>query len=120
MSFGWCFWHVMCYGCLLCGSRLLCSGTHRTELNLDTLTKSGLRDGGTRSKQVWEAPLCALCATECEADGLGETEVVERGLERIDAVDGGVTRQRWAEKEGNMANIERSKIHDTRVSSDTR
>lgn len=45
-----------------------------------------------------EPPLCALCTTECEVDGLDDDGVLQRGLKRIDMVDGGVTRCRWAEK----------------------
>lgn len=97
MSFGWCFWHRSCYGCLLCGGRSICRGVSIHELFL----ADGRRDGGgaTGAKEVLEAPLCAACMVEVEMDGVGEEKVVvQRGLRRVDQVDGGLTRARWEAK----------------------
>lgn len=51
-----------------------------------------------RKQEMMEPPLCALCITKCEVDGLDGDDVLQKGLKRIDLVDGGVTRRRWAEK----------------------
>ncbi|KAH6897193.1 hypothetical protein B0T10DRAFT_178964 [Thelonectria olida] len=46
-----------------------------------------------------EAPLCAACVVEMEMDGVREEKVVvQRGLRRVDQVDGGLTRARWEAK----------------------
>jgi hypothetical protein len=91
VSFGWCFWHRACYGCLIYGSRKLCAGVPGSP-------KDGQEDGGPgRGEEVTEPPLCAPCTTECEIDGLNGDGILQKGLKRIDVVDGGVTRQRWAE-----------------------
>ena len=50
-------------------------------------------NGGAR--EVIEPPLCAVCVVECEVDGLDRGAVLQRGLRRIDRVDGGLTRRRW-------------------------
>ncbi|KAH7162326.1 hypothetical protein B0J13DRAFT_517594 [Dactylonectria estremocensis] len=47
-----------------------------------------------------EAPLCTACVVEMELDGVKEESVVvQRGLRRVDKVDGGLTRRRWEAKE---------------------
>lgn len=92
VSFGWCFWHRACYGCLLYGSRNLCAGV----LGVPSDSDDDLEHG--RKQEMMEPPLCALCITKCEVDGLDGDDVLQKGLKRIDLVDGGVTRRRWAEK----------------------
>lgn len=92
VSFGWCFWHRACYGCLLCGSKLIYRGPRVQEL-----FERG--DGGTgRGREVKEAPLCAICVVEAEIDGVSEEGIVKRGLRRVEKLDGGVTRKRWEVK----------------------
>ena len=60
----------------------------------------GLDDGGARGREVMKPPLCALCLVEIEVDGLSEEAVVQKGLRRVEVVDGGVTKKRWAMKDG--------------------
>ncbi|CAM1505268.1 Fc.00g109050.m01.CDS01 [Cosmosporella sp. VM-42] len=60
----------------------------------------GERTTRTGGKEVFEVPLCAACAVEVEIDGIGEQGVVQRGLRRVDKLDGGLTRRRWEVKEG--------------------
>lgn len=50
---------------------------------------------GRSSVEVGEVPLCANCAVEAEVDELDDGGVLQRGLRRVDAVDGGTTRKRW-------------------------
>ncbi len=113
VSFGWCFWHRACYGCLLCGSRAVCAGTPLRALFADVEDGDGedgknwrRRRGGGR--EVNEPPLCAMCVVGVEVDGLGRRAVLRKGLRRVDAVDGGVTRARRAmkeEAEGTMTEV---------------
>ncbi|KAL7921938.1 hypothetical protein ACQKWADRAFT_293941 [Trichoderma austrokoningii] len=55
VSLGWCFWHGGCYGCLLCGSRVVCRGVRVRELF-----------GGRGIEEVGEVPLCWDCVIEME------------------------------------------------------
>lgn len=103
VSFGWCFWHRACYGCLLCGSRRICSGVPPRALFRDDA--DGPEDAGdrrTRGREVREPPLCAVCMVDVEMDGLSDEAVVRKGLWRVDAADGDVTNKRWAMKEGSQ------------------
>lgn len=104
VSLGWCFWHRSCYGCLLCGSRLVYQGVRVRELFDEQREEEGvMREGGSRrrkrAREVDKIPLCALCVVETEIDGLGEEGVVQKGLRRVERLDGGVTRKRYEEKE---------------------
>ncbi|KAG6041366.1 hypothetical protein E4U41_004776 [Claviceps citrina] len=115
VSFGWCFWHRACYGCLLCGSPKLCTGVlldGRKEAGASAKKRDDCfahddddddDDDGDgreerRGEEMAQAPLCALCAVGCEVDSLDGRGILERGLRRIDLVDGGVTRRRWIDK----------------------
>ncbi|KAF5022801.1 hypothetical protein F66182_5143 [Fusarium sp. NRRL 66182] len=98
VSFGWCFWHRACYGCLLYGSRAICHGVQVQDLFLDDELE-GRKGEGCGGKEVTEVPLCAACVVEVEVDGVKEeSTVVKRGLRRIERVDGGLTRRRWEAK----------------------
>ncbi|PHH62568.1 hypothetical protein CDD81_6883 [Ophiocordyceps australis] len=90
VSLGWCFWHRACYGCLLCGSRRVCAGVSVRAL---------FECSGGHGSEIEEPPLCAMCLVKVEVDGLDGETVVSKGLRRIDAVDGGVTRARWAQRQ---------------------
>lgn len=95
VSFGWCFWHRACYGCLLYGSRAIYQGVRVKELFRDDETEESGTDG-CGGKEVNEVPLCAPCVVEVEIDGVKEESVaVRRGLRRVEKVDGGLTRKRW-------------------------
>ncbi|KAK3332538.1 hypothetical protein B0T19DRAFT_398296 [Cercophora scortea] len=103
VSLGWCFWHRACYGCLLCGSRLVVRGVKARDL---FESRSGGGDGGkegdvvemaagTSAREIEEVPLCANCMVEVDVDGLDEMSVVQKGLRRLEKVDGGLSRKRW-------------------------
>ncbi|KAJ4010521.1 hypothetical protein NW766_008392 [Fusarium irregulare] len=95
VSFGWCFWHRACYGCLLYGSRAIYQGVRVKELFQDEEPEESGRDG-CGGKEVNEVPLCAPCVVEVEIDGVKEESVaVRRGLRRVEKVDSGLTRKRW-------------------------
>lgn len=118
VSLGWCFWHKACYGCLLCGSKrvvrppevavgeVLGNGDAKVENN-DEMGRRGML-GRKRGREIDQVPLCKGCLVEVEGEeGLGDGDkderekvVVKKGLERIDRVDGGLTRQRWEMREG--------------------
>lgn len=64
--------------------------------------------GRKRGREIDQVPLCKECLIEVEEEeGLGDGDkeerekvVVKKGLERIDRVDGGLTRKRWEMREG--------------------
>ncbi|KAK3322606.1 hypothetical protein B0H66DRAFT_531939 [Apodospora peruviana] len=123
VSLGWCFWHRACYGCLLCGSRIIAKGVRVGELfesdDGELSDNSGIATGttdkegrgrcvrvrvemGTTStskvgKVIDTVPLCANCMVEVDMDGLDDMAVVRRSLRRVDRVDadGGLSRYRW-------------------------
>ena len=78
VSFGWCFWHRACFGCLLCGSRKLCAGT-------PDMVSSMLHDHGSEycgwgaAEEVMEPPLCALCSQNARSIGSIETGYFKGG-----------------------------------------
>lgn len=57
MSLGWCFWHGDCYGCLLCGSRVIYRGVKVRDL---------VGGRGRGIEEVGEVPLCWDCGIEIE------------------------------------------------------
>jgi hypothetical protein len=77
VSMGWCFWHGDCYGCLLCGSRVIHRGVKVRELN------------GRGIEEVGEVPLCWDCGIEIEVcEERGEQNDLEKRLGRVDGVNG--------------------------------
>ncbi|KAM9882075.1 mediator of rna polymerase ii transcription [Verticillium dahliae] len=100
VSLGWCFWHRACYGCLLCGSKHIASGVKLEELfgDLDDDLEDNM--GKTRGREIEGPPLCAHCLVEAELDGMDERAVVQKGLRRMDCVDGGLGRTRWEASQG--------------------
>ena len=95
MSFGWTFWHRACYGCLLCGCKLL---YQRTSLN--NLTENIRK---STAVEVFDTPLCANCVVETEIAEVAEGEVLRKGLRRIEKADGGITKQRYKAKGAGQA-----------------
>ncbi|KZZ95907.1 hypothetical protein AAL_04203 [Moelleriella libera RCEF 2490] len=91
VSFGWCFWHWTCYGCLFYGNGKLCTGERHLAGEGDTGPCQG-------RIEVSEPPLCFNCFAECRADELNEEDVIRMGLRRINAADGGLTSRRWVGK----------------------
>ncbi|KAK3368234.1 hypothetical protein B0H63DRAFT_564974 [Podospora didyma] len=130
VSLGWCFWHRACYGCLLCGSRLVARGLSVAEIFADDGAEETEREvrrrlrrkrdrrgsrerlvggeeeeedmvamGTGRGREIAEVPLCANCLVEVDIDGLDERSVVQKGLRKVDRVEGGLSRQRWEARE---------------------
>ncbi|GKU19994.1 unnamed protein product [Fusarium langsethiae] len=116
VSFGWCFWHRACYGCLLYGSRAIYQGVQIQDLFRDE--EESERDG-CGGKEVDEVPLCAAYVVEVEVDGvIEESAVIKRGLRRVEEVDGGLTRRRWEvnnnEKNSRSASAWQPPVYRTR------
>lgn len=44
--------------------------------------------------------MCSTCVLEIEESGTREETIVQRGLRRVERLDGGVTRKRFEEMEG--------------------
>lgn len=101
VSFGWCFWHRACYGCLLYGNRTV----RRPESDADRAGSRGSgrddgEEGGTRlGQEVYEPPLCVHCETDTVVSGSSLDDIVDAGLTHVESVDGGVTRQRWRKRQ---------------------
>lgn len=117
VSLGWCFWHRACYACLLCGSGAVCRGVTAAELfsrDEEAVRREVDRTGETqlvedeilgrgRGREIDEVPLCANCVVETEIDELDGGMVVQKGLRRVDRIDGGLTRRRWEVRQGELA-----------------
>ncbi|KAI9166624.1 hypothetical protein HJFPF1_02736 [Paramyrothecium foliicola] len=74
---------------------MICSGVPVKELYDDDH-----RSGQGRVKEVTQPPLCAVCMVEAELDELGDKAVVQKGLRRVEKLDGGLTSRRWHAREG--------------------
>ncbi|KAK3369191.1 hypothetical protein B0T24DRAFT_356262 [Lasiosphaeria ovina] len=125
VSLGWCFWHRACYGCLLCGCRMVVRGPGVGEVFVDEDDEDDgdeeegeeeeeeeeegmgvgvgvgvgvLRECGT-AREIDEVPLCANCLAEVDVDGdaapADQPALVQKALRTVDRVDGGLARQRW-------------------------
>jgi hypothetical protein len=89
----------------MCSSKRICVGTSVEELfkndgandreSPDTVRDRDLYTGKNSAREIETPPLCAICVVEVEADGLEETMVMERSLQRMDQRDGGLSRRRW-------------------------
>lgn len=107
VSLGWCFWHRACYGCLLCGSKLIGKGvplaglfadqesTDDEDLETSTDEEKRVYLGTKKGREIDQIPLCANCMAEVDIDHLDERSVVQKGLRRTDQADGGMSRRRW-------------------------
>jgi hypothetical protein len=88
VSLGWCFWHLGCFGCLLCGFGL------EARKFVDIGGSDGMEVQGM-SRKGWElerVPLCRVC--EVETTGDSREAVLERGVEVVSKSDGGLGRER--------------------------
>ena len=110
ISLGWCFWHRGCFGCLVCGTRLevpakiagsVCSEGGRRQS--DAKGEWGKWDGSGNEAEnriltrcigveLEEVPLCSVCEVETAGESTGR--VLERGLETVTKLDGGLSRDR--------------------------
>ncbi|OIW33001.1 hypothetical protein CONLIGDRAFT_160864 [Coniochaeta ligniaria NRRL 30616] len=101
VSLGWCFWHKSCYGCLICGNRMVAHGMTVKEVFTDEVEhedvggRHGLEAVRGRAKEVDEIPLCAHCYVESGAEEMDSRNVVNRALRRMDYRDGGLNRKRY-------------------------
>ncbi|KAK3682738.1 hypothetical protein B0T22DRAFT_494391, partial [Podospora appendiculata] len=78
---------------------------------------------GQAAREIAEVPLCANCTVEVDVDGLDEMSVVQKGLRRLEKVDGGLSRKRWEgmrenEVAGGKRNIHLHKRHNIRSGRD--
>lgn len=107
MSLGWCFWHRACYGCLLCGSRLVVAGPKLAELFDDgDRVAVGAGDGDVglgNGREIAEIPACANCVVGSRIDKTNQQNVVQNVLRRVDRIDGGMARQRWEKRNGQVS-----------------
>ncbi|KAI1769008.1 hypothetical protein GGR53DRAFT_529722 [Hypoxylon sp. FL1150] len=118
VSLGWCFWHRACYGCLLCGSRLVVAGPKLAELFDDnddgdrvaaSTSARGNREEGVvglglgPGKEIAEIPTCANCVVRSGVDSGNQQNVVQNVLRRVDRIDGGMARQRWERGNGQVS-----------------
>lgn len=96
VSLGWCFWHRLCFGCLVCGTKMSVPVDEE-----DNCVNRRRRDG--IGVELEEIPLCNVCGVEMSGESPGK--VFERGVENVSRFDGGLSRERlerWSEasKEG--------------------
>ncbi|KAK0113152.1 hypothetical protein ONS95_014851 [Cadophora gregata] len=107
VSLGWCFWHRGCFGCLICGTRLDVPATVASSIGNESEERGtnntedwGRRDGdgsfaaekqGRRfiGVELEEIPLCNVC--EIEAAGESTDRVLQKGLETVTRLDGGLS-----------------------------
>lgn len=92
VSLGWCFWHRVCYGCLVCGDRRVVEGVTVEELFKEE------EGANNKAKEVDEIPLCAKCVAEVVIGNDGrvdEEHLVPMALDRVEQFDGGLSRRRW-------------------------
>lgn len=101
VSLGWCFWHKSCYGCLMCGNRIVVHGSTVGEVFAggssveDVQERSGLAVTTGQAREIDEIPLCAHCYVEVGAEKMDALAVVNGALRRIDHRDGGLSRKRY-------------------------
>ena len=77
VSFGWCFWHRACYGCLLCGNRTVRKpgpSLHGRARGRDACAEAHMGD------EVYEPPLCISCETDTVSTGQSVRDIVDAGL----------------------------------------
>lgn len=97
MSFGWCFWHRACYGCLLCGNRTVRNTGPGSK---DRVQGRDVCAEDRTGHEVYEPPLCISCETDTVSTELSLHNIVDAGLTHVESVDGGITRQRWRKRQG--------------------
>lgn len=97
VSLGWCFWHRACYGCLVCGCRLLARGVGVG----DVFDDGGEDLGRGKGREVEEVPLCGRCVLEVDGEEVGgrrwEGGGVRRGVARTEEEGEGAE---WMDGEG--------------------
>ncbi|KAB5523014.1 hypothetical protein GE09DRAFT_976997, partial [Coniochaeta sp. 2T2.1] len=112
VSLGWCFWHKSCYGCLICGNRMVVRGWKVGEVfgvggergegeDKGEDKREGEEKGGDDNWGMGKAvgidvvPLCAHCYVEVGAEEMDEGKVVGGALRRMEYRDGGLSRRRY-------------------------
>ena len=119
VSLGWCFWHRVCFGCLVCGSALsvpkgvdgsgVIGGNGMVEksgggLVGDVMGNKGQwghwEDGRNQKRgkgrctgvELEDVPLCKVCSVETAGKSPGQ--VLQRSVELVSSFDGGISRDR--------------------------
>jgi hypothetical protein len=117
VSLGWCFWHKSCYGCLICGNRMVVQGVTVKEVFSERSDVEGIGDADGlavtmgQAKEIEEIPLCAHCYVEVGAEEMDSRTVVNGALRRMDFSDGGLSRKRY--EDGRQAWGDESKSERT-------
>lgn len=94
VSFGWCFWHRGCFGCLLCGALLTPPGIEDgMELEKeDEHSQWPKPTRGYRGVELESIPLCSWCDNTTEE--MPEKDVLQSGIKNVTKMDNGWTRER--------------------------
>ncbi|KAN0114896.1 hypothetical protein V8E51_004440 [Hyaloscypha variabilis] len=99
VSLGWCFWHRGCFGCLMCRTRMNVAGLEarvsKQTAEWDRWDGSEDNEFGRRRSvgiELDTIPLCNVCSVEMAAES--QNQVLERGLECVSEIDGGLSRDR--------------------------
>ncbi|KAB5516919.1 hypothetical protein GE09DRAFT_979293, partial [Coniochaeta sp. 2T2.1] len=105
VSLGWCFWHKSCYGCLICGNRMVVRGWKVGEVfglgegEEDKVEREEKRCGDDwgmgKAVEIDVVPLCAYCYVEVAAEEMDEGKMVGGALRRMEYRDGGLSRRRY-------------------------
>lgn len=72
--------------------------------------------GRGKGREIDRVPLCVDCAWEAGAEEMDRRAVEERGLKRVERVDGGLTRRRWEARQwgGKVTTMFKRKIAQVR------
>jgi hypothetical protein len=95
VSLGWCFWHIGCFGCLICRNRInvLQYHNHSPErAKWHGAGDAGFGCGRTVGIELDTVPLCNVCSVELDTEC--HDQILEKGLEYITLLDGGLSRDR--------------------------
>lgn len=117
VSLGWCFWHRSCYGCLICGNRMVVHGATVKEVFGDEVDHDNVRGGrGLEAvrgyaKEIDEIPLCVHCYVEVGTEEMDARKVADRALRRMDYRDGGLSRRRYEDARPSQAEGRTSDRH---------
>lgn len=118
VSLGWCFWHRACYGCLVCGCRILVRGVGVGDVFEGGVVGGcgggcGVDFGRGKGREVEEVPLCGRCVLEVDGEevkalgeGRWEGGGVRRGLVGTDGAQEDGEGAEWMDGEGRYAREE--------------
>ncbi|KAI6246146.1 hypothetical protein HI914_05384 [Erysiphe necator] len=93
VSLGWCFWHISCFGCLVCGTQItLPKNENKSKIGSEKFM-GNFNGSSSKGVELESVPLCHVC--EIEMDGEENRQILERGLLTVSLFDGGLSRQRF-------------------------